>query len=634
MTRSIATKSSLLAGAVFAFLLALLIFPMQAQAEEAGALWGKNYGSNLVDVFNDVVELDDGGFIAVGQSFGKSVDLGNGITWGNEGNYDAIAVRCAPDGSVIWARNFGGAEGDHFSTVVSDGTYVYAVGSSDSKISTNLTRDFGIPNWVNQDTSGNLTDDGIVLKISIDDGKPEWAHAYGGVSSDFLYGATMIDGDTLCVVGKTAGVGTKPVWSAPAGLGDAIMFTIDTAAGATGWAQCIGGPKDESFNDVVYVSGLGLVACGNSNGVSTQPASPAWGHVVGDLQQDAILVTANATDGVLKTARNCGSIEPDFFNYMTIAPDGGVIVSGYSRGESESLDGQSWKNIGDEDMVAVRYDPTNDTIRWAQNYGGTDSDFGYDVAFSSKGNLYMVGASEGVSTNLKALGASAEWDNLGDYDAIATKIDPDTGKVVWAQNFGGPKSDGFFACVPSGTDGIYAVAGSYEKSTNLTSLGATSEWGYIGGTSDAMATKIAPRYDLTVQKGTDTTDAGPYFAGSTATLQADSPAAGQAFKAWSSNGGGVFADAATATTAFMMPANDVTVTAEFTNTPTPPDPPGPDPKPDPKPDPPTPVPTPDPVDPKPLADTGDVGVKTILLILAAFITTSLIAFGAHRRKSE
>jgi uncharacterized repeat protein (TIGR02543 family) len=68
-------------------------------------------------------------------------------------------------------------------------------------------------------------------------------------------------------------------------------------------------------------------------------------------------------------------------------------------------------------------------------------------------------------------------------------------------------------------------------------------------------------YALTVVNGTDSTNAGPYTAGTRIRITADKAPLGRAFDTWESGNGGTFADAASAETTFIMPTNAVTVTA-------------------------------------------------------------------------
>jgi len=75
----------------------------------------------------------------------------------------------------------------------------------------------------------------------------------------------------------------------------------------------------------------------------------------------------------------------------------------------------------------------------------------------------------------------------------------------------------------------------------------------------------AETYTVTVSSaGTGATGGGNYAAGDTVNINAGTPPAGQQFKNWTTASSGVtFANASSANTTFTMPANAVTVTANF-----------------------------------------------------------------------
>ena len=71
-------------------------------------------------------------------------------------------------------------------------------------------------------------------------------------------------------------------------------------------------------------------------------------------------------------------------------------------------------------------------------------------------------------------------------------------------------------------------------------------------------------YPVTVVNGTGS---GNYAEGTTVTITADSPTTGKQFVGWTSSDDVMFADANAATTTFVMPAKDITVTAMYADVP-------------------------------------------------------------------
>lgn len=93
--------------------------------------WAESLGGDGRDYFGSVTAVA-GGVIAVGHS-GSNTDHFQGI-----GGYDAIIAMFDLNGTLKWAKNFGGTKNDLFTSVTIAGDVVMAVGYSES-----TTGDFG-----------------------------------------------------------------------------------------------------------------------------------------------------------------------------------------------------------------------------------------------------------------------------------------------------------------------------------------------------------------------------------------------------------------------------------------------------------------------------------------------------------
>ncbi|MDR2492259.1 MAG: hypothetical protein LBD25_02195 [Coriobacteriales bacterium] len=78
-------------------------------------IWAR--GINSLDArFTHVAPTADGGFVAVGSTFGPSTNLG-AHDWGHEGLTDGIVVKLTASGAVEWPRNYGGPSFEGFGSV-------------------------------------------------------------------------------------------------------------------------------------------------------------------------------------------------------------------------------------------------------------------------------------------------------------------------------------------------------------------------------------------------------------------------------------------------------------------------------------------------------------------------------------
>ena len=121
-----------------------------------GALdWTTTVGGSQNDIANDIIQTDDGGYLVVG-----STDSSDGDVSQNQiGESDVWIVKLNNDGTLAWDKKYGGTKADVANTIekLSDGSYLIS-GSSES-IDINLTGNKGDADFwmIRIDDSGNIT---------------------------------------------------------------------------------------------------------------------------------------------------------------------------------------------------------------------------------------------------------------------------------------------------------------------------------------------------------------------------------------------------------------------------------------------------------------------------------------------
>jgi hypothetical protein len=207
-------------------------------------IWIKNFGGSATDKFEMVIETDDGGFVAIGESSSSNA----GFT--NKGGYDGIIVKYDELGNQCWVNNFGGSEGDYAYSVAetSDSGLVMLVrvGSSDA----------GFENKGGGDSA--------IVKFN-KDGEKVWMNSFGGSKNDEFAGVIEgIDGGIL-VVGYTYSTdieGLSPLSSDS--NSDAIIIRYDKD-GNQEWVKNFGGTGNDEFQFIVETRDGGFLISGSSS---------------------------------------------------------------------------------------------------------------------------------------------------------------------------------------------------------------------------------------------------------------------------------------------------------------------------------------------------------------------------------
>ncbi|MEM4992631.1 hypothetical protein WKH56_08820 [Priestia sp. SB1] len=127
--------------------------------------------------------------------------------------------------------------------------------------------------------------------------------------------------------------------------------------------------------------------------------------------------------------KSYGGSKSDYFYGIRPTVGGGYIAAGFSSSNDKDIPG----NNGYEDMILAKFD-SNGNKQWIKNYGGTASDFLYDVVEIPGGDYIAVGLTASSNGDITAL--------KGSYDAVMVRVDKN-GNKIWVKNIGGSKQEDF-----------------------------------------------------------------------------------------------------------------------------------------------------------------------------------------------
>ena len=292
--------------------------------------WKKTFGGNSHESFSDVTTTGDGGYVAVGASSSTDQDMAGLSKVGS----DAIIVKYDAEGEVEWKKSFGGVNGDSFDSVivVNDGGYI-AVGNSSSGSDDMLgLKKGGITDAIivkydvdgevewKKSFGGNGDQDGYVGAVATDDGgcvaigtfnssdqdmagiskggldavivkysshgDIEWKNSFGGSSMD-SFGGIVVTEDGGYVVAGGSNSTDQDLTGLNKGGHDAIIVKYD-AEGEVEWKKSFGGGNTDYFYGIVVDGGGGFAAVGTS--ASADQDMTGLHKIQVNSNEDAIIV--------------------------------------------------------------------------------------------------------------------------------------------------------------------------------------------------------------------------------------------------------------------------------------------------------------------------------------------------------
>lgn len=379
---------------------------------------------------------DSSGNLIFGCVFSGSVDFGDGMRT-SRGGYDVAIVKLSPQGSLIWARQFGNALDDTVErlAVAPNGDVLIA-----GTFKTSL--DFG-----GGPVNGPGGDDYYLAKYA-SDGRFLWAKAIGGPNNEYNYSGLAVDGSGNVYFGcgfnaATINVGGSPLTSA--GYMDILLAKFDPNGGHIFSKRLGAGSFDylmslslDSNGDILIGGQLGGTVDLGGGPINPGAATTDWAYVarftgsgnfvwaqgyftgaprVTNLTVDAsgnayavgpyfdLMQTKTASltnpsktyrgfviqldragkEGWAKTL--VGSSGFDIPLSVTVDPQG-VYVGGYFNGTISTPTGPLTSMM--DDGYLVSYSP-NGTQRFVDRYGGGSADMVYTLAAVSDG-LWVGGS--------------------------------------------------------------------------------------------------------------------------------------------------------------------------------------------------------------------------------------------------
>ncbi len=302
--------------------------------------WEKRYRGSGHECAYTILQTTDGGLAVAGYTWSFGAD-----------SSDILLMKLNPDGSVAWARRYGGSGQDYCysMTLTSDGGFAIA----------GVTTSFTDP-----------TADVLVLKVN-SNGSLAWARTFGRLYwyDDASSIIQTSDGGYM-LAGRTDG------WASD--KSDVLMLKLN-ADGSLAWARAFGTTSADLAYSVIQTADGGYAVAGHTD--TALFANSAF--LVLKLNSNGSLVWAKTYE---ESDANNGY---EFMAWSIIKTlDGGYMVSGYGFLFGTGL-GDQW--------IMLKLNPDG-SIAWSRMFGDGDMDTRYAVRQSvvqtPEGDYVLTGRSD------------------------------------------------------------------------------------------------------------------------------------------------------------------------------------------------------------------------------------------------
>jgi gliding motility-associated-like protein len=271
----------------------------------------------------------------------------------------------------------------------------------------------------------------------------EWSHHFGGSAQDQANEIRQTQDGGYIVAGYSRSADQDLTQNL--GGADFWVFKLDSL-GTLEWQKSLGGSGDDIATAVVETANGDFLVAGGTTSND--------GQVSGNHGLEDVWVVRLDASGNLLSATCFGGSKNERTEALNLTSDGGFILAGYAQ----SNDGDLTGNNGDFDYWMLKLDATGN-IEWQKNFGGTLSDWGFDIAPTPDGGYIATGSTFSDNGNVSA--------NQGFYDYWVVKLQAN-GDFQWEKNFGGAGEERAYA-IDVRQDGSAVIGG-----TSISSSGDVS----------------------------------------------------------------------------------------------------------------------------------------------------------------
>ncbi len=273
-----------------------------------------------------------------------------------------------------------------------------------------------------------------------------WVQGGGGTNLDYGTAIALDDGGNVYTTGfVTNGPGNQ----------DGFLQKWDTSGNPI-WAKFVAGPGNDTNHGVALDGNENVYAAGAySDTVEFNPGNSAY-----DLTSEGltdIFVIKYDGDGNFIWVKSVGGASSDGGYGITTDVSGNIYLTGIYVDTVDfdpGADVSTLTSAGFADVFVLKLDSDGNFL-WAKSMGGPGSDYGFDVAVDSSGNVFTTGYFSDTADFDPGIGMS-NLTSLGQGDLFISKLDSD-GDFVWAQRMGAESFDAGIKIAVDGLGNLYTV---------------------------------------------------------------------------------------------------------------------------------------------------------------------------------
>lgn len=342
------------------------------------------------------------------------------------GGKDIFIAKFDNQGSLIWAKPFGGTQDDIAKSMVIDSFgNIIVTGFYESP-----TILFDTITLINNGSPGYA--DVFIAKFD-ENGNVIWSKKAGGSNNDRAESISQSPSGSLTITGYTY---SSPMVfdtvSCVTNGGISIFVAEYTKDGDAIWAKSAKGSNYDYAKSIDADHNNNLIITGNFNSLNLVFNADTIFNQTNTGHPDAFIAKYDSV-GNIQWAQSLGGSLDDYGSSTICDANGDIYLAGYYGSQSVVIGADTFINKGDHDVFLAKYSPAG-TLLWAKHGGGAGYDQANALAIDSSGYIYMSGYfdSEISFDTLSVTGSNGRNLFIAKYDSLGNVIETDAS--AWSQN--------------------------------------------------------------------------------------------------------------------------------------------------------------------------------------------------------
>ena len=333
--------------------------------------------------------------------------------------------------------------------------------------------------------------DVFVAKLSPAGNALEYSTYLGGSGTESGSGIAVDGAGSAYVTGQTQSVNfpvQNPLQAATAGSSEGFIFKLSPAGNALVYSTYLGGASDDYGIDVAVDGAGSAYVAGETLSTNFPVQSPFQATRGGS--GDAFVAKLSPSGNALVYSTYLGGTLWDSSYGIAVDGAGSAYVTGYAQSVNFPTQNpfQAVHAGGLVDMFVAKLSPAGNALVYSTYLGGSEDDYGNDIAVDAAGSAYVTGQTQSVNFPVQNPFQAAR---AGSSEGFIFKLSPAGNALVYSTYLGGSGDDFGFSIAVDGAGSAHVTG--WTDSADFPVQNPFQAAG--GGVDDAFVTRLSPAGD-------------------------------------------------------------------------------------------------------------------------------------------